>query len=293
MRNTALNLLLRLEKQYKLSRIKEVPGGAWLTAQLRRTVFVASDNLPSRYVKISLRGQWVCVPYSIASWYLLKGYEPEVSDIISRLLPPGGKAVDVGAHIGYHTILMADVAGPAGRVVAVEPTHYNLQFLRHNIRLNHMHNVTALPYAAGSKNETQRLYRGANSLMNSFYADNTLGEAGGSEDVTVIPLDSLIQGPVDLIKLDIEGAEIDALQGMVALLNHSPNINLIVEWNPPTQISAGHSGTALLDWLEEHGFHLTSIRADGSTHDDVHEFRRAYESGAFPSQWYINLVAHR
>jgi hypothetical protein len=74
-------------------------------------------------------------------------WEPRLTEIIAKALPPGGVFIDVGAHVGYYTLLASRRVGPAGRVVAVEPNPETLLRLRRNIALNDSRNITVEPVA--------------------------------------------------------------------------------------------------------------------------------------------------
>jgi len=177
---------------------------------------------------------------------------------MAPFLRPGAVVVDAGANIGYNTVYLARQVGPGGRVIAVEPADDNLRVLRDNIMRNALTNVTVAPVAAGRTSETRSLYlRGDISAVNSFYQDSAYADVTGVVTVPVKPLDTLVPGDADLVKIDVEGAELDVLAGMARLLR-SPGIALVVEWHPLLQEKAGHEADALPRMLLENGFRLVS-----------------------------------
>lgn len=84
--------------------------------------------------------------------------EPELRAIIRSVLPPGGVAFDIGANVGWHTLLKASFAGRSGRVLAVEPDTYVRERLSANLNLNRLLNVEVVPYAAGDGEGTVEFY---------------------------------------------------------------------------------------------------------------------------------------
>ncbi len=139
----------------------------------------------------------------------------------ASFLKPGMNAMDVGANVGYHTIVMAAAVGQPGKVYAVEPLPANVEMLKRNVHVNGLNNVTVLPFAAGARAESHDLYirdsgfPGQNNSLYSEYIDE-IATLERIESVQVMPLDQLIEGDIAVAKIDIEGAEVEALEGMSA-----------------------------------------------------------------------------
>lgn len=173
---------------------------------------------------------------------------------------PGTVVVDVGANIGYNTLYAGHKVGAGGRVYALEPAQDNLAVLYANLLANHVRNVTVLPFAAGQIHEQRRFFlRGATSAVNSLYADNFYAPITDAVQVSVAPLDDLVAEQPDLVKIDVEGAELEVLGGMRRILQ-APAVRLIVEWHPLLQQSAGHAPDALPHTLLRHGFGLYRLQ---------------------------------
>ncbi len=85
-------------------------------------------------------------------------YEPVQTKLFLDVLKPGMTVFDIGANIGYYSVLASKSVGPQGKVYAFEPDPANLKLLEKNLALNNCHNVKLLPYAAGEKNSTATLY---------------------------------------------------------------------------------------------------------------------------------------
>jgi FkbM family methyltransferase len=176
--------------------------------------------------------------------------------LMDRAIRPGATVVDVGANVGYNTVYASRRVGPGGRVVAVEPAADNVRVLRENITANGLTNVEVHRVAAGRAHEVRTLFlRGETSAVNSLFQESVYAAVTAVEEVEVAPLDDLVDGEADLVKIDVEGAELDVLAGMTRLLRRS-GIRLIVEWHPGLQHAAGYAVDALPRLLLDHGFRL-------------------------------------
>src|SRR4029453_8542930 len=114
---------------------------------------------------------------------------------------------------------------------------------------NGLDNVVVLPVAAGRAHEGRDLFlRGEKRAVNSLFRDSVYAAVTGVEPVRVAPLDDLVDADPDLVKIDVEGAELDVLAGMTRLLGR-PAIRLIVEGHPGLQAAAGYPPDALPRFL--------------------------------------------
>lgn len=175
--------------------------------------------------------------------------------LLDRFVRPGSTVVDVGANIGYNTIHAARLAGPRGRVVAVEPAADNLDVLRRNVAAAGHENVVIAPVAAGRAAGIAELYvRGRKSAVNSLFPESCYAFVTDIVRVPVVPLDELV-GAADVVKIDVEGGELDVLEGMPRLLRSSAPV-LVVEWHPLLQRLAGYAADALPRWLLRQGWRV-------------------------------------
>ncbi len=184
--------------------------------------------------------------------------------LFDRHVRAGATVVDVGANIGYNAIHAARLAGPRGRVVAIEPAADSLAVLRRNVAAARLDNVVVEHVAAGRTHGARELFvRGPMSAVNSLFPQSCYAFVTDIVRVPVVPLDDLVSGRADVVKIDVEGAELDVLEGMGRLLATSAPV-LVVEWHPLLQRLAGHSPDALPRWLLERGF-----RVHAATHAAV------------------------
>ena len=205
---------------------------------------------------VDVAGAGVRIPGRLSIRLSVVAGNIRVHRLMDAVIFPGATVVDVGANIGYNAVYAAQRVGPRGRVVAIEPAADNLSVLRDNILSNRIANIVVHPVAAGRAHEVRDFFlRGEVSAVNSLFPKSVYAEVTGVEQVRVAPLDDLVEVDPDLVKIDVEGAELDVLAGMSRLLGRA-SIRLIVEWHPRLQEAAGYSPDALPRFLLDRGFTL-------------------------------------
>lgn len=190
-------------------------------------------------------------------------YEPLVSRALRDHLRPGDCFVDVGASIGYFSVLAGRIVGDGGRVVACEPGPQNQNALLLNLLTNDLSNVEVFPVALGDRNEIavyQRL--GHNGALDT---DSASEQTIMTRDlVKVTRMDDLLAGSehIDVMKIDVEGAEGKVLRGAEGILRRFHPV-LIFEFTPSgLQELSGVSGSELLENLESLGYRF-NVLAEG------------------------------
>ena len=130
--------------------------------------------------------------------------------LVVSLLSPGMTFVDVGANIGYYMLLAQRSVGKRGMIICIEPDEANLRELSRQIKGNDLTNVVVLPVAAGAEDKEARLEPGINARVRA--------DGSGTGEVRLRRLDSLLDAPVDVLKIDVEGYEGHVLDGAAELL---------------------------------------------------------------------------
>lgn len=185
------------------------------------------------------------------AWMAMGMYEPHVTRLIGEILQPGDVFYDVGANAGYFTLVAAHGVGPQGQVIAFEPVPFNAQVIQKQIALNRLEGICRVEAAAiSSQAGSVSLVipdRNANAHLSNVIAPHL--DAGGARvEVKTITLDQYVAGTIRprLVKMDVEGAELMALQGAGELLS-SPNAPvLLVSTHSPhleedvKKVLAGH-----------------------------------------------------
>jgi FkbM family methyltransferase len=221
---------------------------------------------------------------------LLHGlYDEPFTSLLLRELEAGDVVFDVGAHIGTFTVLMGRQVGPAGRVIAYEAAPDNVALLRDNVALNYLGEwVEVVPKAAAATAgtatlTTQRRFQGSGSLRPPGTAPRFL-DVDTSERVEVAtePLDIHLGAHerIALVKIDVEGAEWDVLQGMSGLLASGAVRRISLEI---LRAQMGATWQPFTAWLREQvaaGWRLSLIAPGGAL--EAVSLERVLEVGWFP-----------
>jgi FkbM family methyltransferase len=161
-----------------------------------------------------LRGKkWIVGSSNHGCW--LGSYEWEKQQVVARLVKTGTVFLDVGAHVGFYTLLASVLAGHEGRVYAFEPLPGNVHYLRQHLHMNGVRNATVFPAAVADHPGEARFQEGPSS------SSGRLNDSGALV-VDLVALDDLfLQGAIplpDYVKIDVEGAEGLVLKGARRLL---------------------------------------------------------------------------
>ena len=190
-------------------------------------------------------------------------YEPDSVALFAALLEPGMDVVDVGANFGQYTLVASGIVGSNGSVHSFEPDPETFQWLRRNVMDNGLANVRLNQTALFRETAQKSLFLaeahsvGSNSLAGDFW-----DYAGKTVEVSCIAFDDYLRAnriaKVDLMKLDIEGAELDALRGAEGVLQHSKPI-LLLEFEEERQRAFGSSCAELAEFLRSHEYALFRV----------------------------------
>lgn len=163
-----------------------------------KMLFNANDTIIGR--SLDLEGEW---------------YQSEL-DMLGRLIKPGDIVIDVGANIGCHTVFFAQTVGKEGLVIALEPQMYVYHLLCANIALNDLFNVIPEWKAAGAETGTIKSIMLDPHKSQNFGGHNIISPDGMNIDQ--IPLDAIGLTRCKLIKIDVEGMELQVIQGARKLI---------------------------------------------------------------------------
>ena len=199
------------------------------------------------------------VPTRHINWYTQLGYEPFSTAVFRRSCSWADDVIDIGAHMGYYSLLAAST-NPAARVVAVEASPDNAVVARENAHMNGCERIEVVS-AAFSDSDIPVQFHLAEASDNSGRGNHPNSPTVGKVEVEAVTgreLD-IEPGRKLLIKIDVEGYEIAALRGLEDVLNASAEARILVEFNPKCIRPTGVSPTAILEWLESRGFRLFAL----------------------------------
>ena len=268
MLGTAVRAYGALRKIGRLSGVANVQVGKtsvgrWLAPRLRHWIW---RGLGSRDRVHSVRGHRMYLPDPPPVDMLIDNYEPEVTSVLERELKVGMGFVDVGANVGYYSLLAAGRVGTTGKVYAFEPAPGNYHLLKKNAEVNGYANLVAVPHALADKPGTTNLYLSrVGSGWHSLYRSARVGAE--TVKVAVKTLDDFLEAEgwprVDALKIDAEGAEFAVLLGMRRLLQRSATLRLlVVEFSPDALRASRTDPRVLLRTLQEYGFRLTVLQKE-------------------------------
>jgi FkbM family methyltransferase len=196
----------------------------------------------------------------------MDGYwESWITVRLARTLQPGWHCLDVGANHGYYTLVMADAVGPEGRVAPVEPTPRLAELLRETLDINGFPDVVVTQQAAtDSVGDTLQLVIPERRSLNARLSN----EAGPTDTVVEVrstTVDELTKEwpRVDLLKIDVEGAEESVWQGMQRTIADNSAVVVLLELN----VVRYDDPRAFLALIQEAGFRLRYIDVDAEVKD--------------------------
>lgn len=225
---------------------------------------------------------------------LSDSYEREQTILFRRLVGGGMTVVDVGADVGYYTLLAARAVGEKGRVFAFEPEPQNYNLLLRNVRVNGYRNVVLLRKAVSDRAGRVKLFlsqRGAG--QHSLYSS---GDGERSVTVDAVSLDGFFgdgKRPIDVVKMDIEGAEMPALLGMGRIAKRNSDLKLFVEFYPDGFKRSGYTPREFWGRLSEIGFDFIYLINERERKLEQADFRSAVrycEGTRFRKPTYVNLL---
>jgi FkbM family methyltransferase len=182
-------------------------------------------------------------------------YEPEVTQLVGSTLLRGMTLVDAGASVGYYTLLGSRLVGHTGRVYSFEPEAEVHRYLELNVERNAVANVVTIRKALAERTSLAVFIPSA--LEGGFISSRQASKAP-AVTIETVSLDSFFEAlgwpSVDLIKLDVEGAEGSVLDGMPELSKRNPQLRLIMEFNRITMKRSGRTAAGVSAALTRLGF---------------------------------------
>jgi len=230
--------------------------------------------------------------------FLFYHYEKDTVALCKKVIKPGMNIIDVGAHIGYYSILFSNLIGKNGTVYAFEPEPKHFEFLKKNVQ--GYSNTKIILKAVSNKSSIVEFYvskgkTGCDSLFPADFREEKIR-------VNTITLDSFISEigfpEINLVKIDIEGAEPYAIAGMKKLLNLNKDLMLIIEFCPKNLILASTEPIEFLKDLHQLGFNIYLVREKGEIellkqNDIFQEISLIKQQKYYPKYYLVNLFCKK
>lgn len=224
-----------------------------------RTIYIGEGRawciVLGRYKMLVPTRDMSLVPHLMFGGY----WESWVSVMLARMVGPGDVCLDGGANLGYFSLLMAMRAGESGKVVAVEANRKLVPFLEKTFEVNGL-DVEVWNKALWDKSaETHELNLYGDLLGGTSVREERWRREGQkvTETVETLTIDDMELERLDVVKLDVEGSEPRALDGMRQTVKRNPQMKLLVEYAP-----GGGVGPELYDQMVEMGFKVMLLRTD-------------------------------
>ncbi|MDP6978475.1 MAG: FkbM family methyltransferase [Myxococcota bacterium] len=201
----------------------------------------------------------------ITPWLLgKKVWEETETHWLANSIRPGDTVADIGANIGYYSVVAGRLVGEKGRVVAFEPDPIAASFIRRNVELNGLSNVTVEQKAVSNEPGSIRLF-----LSEENKGDHRIyqpeGEARPFVDVEAVTLDDYFAGtdPPSVVKVDTQGAELAIFRGMAGTVKDADDFVITVEYSPHHLAGFGGTGKQLLDEIDAFELEMFDLGGGG------------------------------
>ena len=239
-------------------------AGAWAYKRLYRTFG------PKEITLLECQGSKMFVDprdEGIAMFLLTSGvYDPHETELVRSLLAPGMVFVDIGANIGYYSLLAARCVGPEGTVYAFEPVPANVELLRRSAAANGYAHVQAFAKAVSDRQGAIRLFVDGSNFGNASIDEANVPDGVGAIEVPTVTLDDFFASRPDeapqFIKIDAQGAEGRILDGADRVLRGGA-MKILLEFWPFGLKNAGADPPAVLERLRDYRFGCTVIDPSG------------------------------
>lgn len=223
--------------------------------------------------------------------WLVQAREKEHMVMLNSALKPGMTVLDIGANIGYYSVMMGKLVGEGGKVYAVEPSASNSNLLNINLGLNGMNGlVETFSVGIADKTAERNFFESEKSNWHTFYPKVHSGEETESLvgstafTVPVVSLPDFLEGKrrIDLMRMDVEGFEVEILTGLLPLLkDESFGPSILFEVHQPRYDDDEHNMRVVLQALFDTGYKVQTMASNHHTRGGAEVFKaRGYEAQA-------------
>lgn len=263
MPETRAAILLRALFTWYLAKFPLRDGKAYLYRRLHRRLTPSTPFATVRLNPGFLMNLDLSDPEQLNLYFYRHYHERYEAALVAQVLTPGAVFWDIGANIGYFTLVAAQALNHSGQVIALEPGANAFALLAGNISLNPFANIRLFPLAASDREGQAVLYLSPHQADSSANLFLPAPEQSCREMVATISLDTLLARehltPPRLIKVDVEGAEMEVLQGATGLLAGAAPL-LLLEMEEKNLIAAGSSRAQIQEFLAGYGYHPAHLR---------------------------------
>lgn len=195
-----------------------------------------------------------------------KTFEKFETELVKKEIKNGNIVLDIGANIGYYSLVFSQLVGTNGQIFAFEPDPNNFALLKKNIEINNLKNVTVIQKAVSDVSKPLSLYLcDYNHAQHRIYPSPRCNEKIIVESTTI---DEYLSGKefynkINFVKMDVEGAEYNVLEGMKKTLKSNPSLKILCEFSPKQIREHKLEPEDVLDQLLRFGFKIYPITTAG------------------------------
>jgi FkbM family methyltransferase len=263
---------------------KKVLGGRGLTkfSTIRAVKDLANSHLKSEYVTVN-GSKMHLDPKDCLKLSINEIFEPLETNLVKNEVHSDDVVIDVGANVGYYTLLMAKLTGQNGKVFSFEPEPSNFNLLKENVEINSYQNVTLEQKAVANMNGKTKLYLcETNTEMHRLYQSNSK-KFNKSIEVDVTTLDDYFKkskylNKINFIKIDAEGSELDVLKGMKTILKENIKLKIMLEFIPRHLLGSGSEPQELIEFLQNQNFQLSYVNQVEKRIEPVNDPKKLLDS---------------
>lgn len=242
--NTSENIVSKKDVNFRRSLL--------VRAFRRRLNNYVISHYKTNYVEIDGRKMFLDENDSLRLSF--KKYGLHEMKIAKKMIKKGDIVVDIGANIGFWTLVFAELVGKSGHVFAFEPGPENFRILQKNVEINNLQNVTLSSKAISDKPSKTKLFLSYESNDHRIYDPKDNREAVEIETITLDEYFKNFDQKINFIKTNIQGSDHAALIGMHEILQKSPSIKLVMEFYPELLEGMNSSAEKFITTLTEEGF---------------------------------------
>ena len=246
--------------------IGTIPGIRFLYDSLVRTLWSGEKviDVEGSKMYVDLDEEDPVIQKTLQAYITTEHWDEVTTEIFKQSINKGDTVLDLGANVGYYSLLASRLTGKTGKVFAFEPEPRNYRILQRNIELNNYTNIYAFQKAVSDENTSLTLHISEkDSGAHTIRPTQVEREFENEVNVEVVRLDDFLiekAGSVDVVKMDIEGSEPKALAGMKKYIHESKKIKIFMEFYPDILEDAGFSPKEFAQSLfDEYGFSVTLI----------------------------------
>ena len=239
----------------------------------RLLILLYTNNPSKRFIKKSIYNYQLyldtCDPGISRTLLLFGKRELEHKLMLEKVLKPGMTVLDIGANIGYYTMMESRLVGLEGKIIAIEPSPDNIALLKRNVELNHCKNVMVFEGAISDRKGERDFFMAKSSNLNTFHnmgsgVHDLTGKTLTVKVMTVVDLMKDIGKP-DLIRMDVEGHEVEVINGMLPAIQRGELSPMIIFETHITRYSKNHNMEASLRGLFDAGYFVQYLASNAES----------------------------